>query len=224
MAEPLPLFPLGSVLYPGLVLPLHVFEERYRQLVRDLSALPAGRPRAFGVVAIREGREAGADGVRALYEVGCAAVVHQVEPYEDGRFDLVTARERRFRLRRVDSSKPYLTADVDYLDEVEGAEAGVLAASVASRFTAYRDALLALGGQQADGPPLLPDAPGVLSYLVAAAMVLDLADKQRLLAARDTATRLRFELELLRRELAVLGRVPSLPAVELTRSSAFLPN
>ena len=82
MTETLPLFPLGSVLYPGLLLPLHIFEERYRQLVRDL--LEAPEPRRFGVVAIREGRETGVDGVSALYEIGCTATVRRVLK-RDGR-------------------------------------------------------------------------------------------------------------------------------------------
>ena len=71
MGEMLPLFPLGAVLYPGMLLPLHIFEERYRQLVSDL--LDGAGPRRFGVIAIRKGRETGIDGVRSLYEIGCAA-------------------------------------------------------------------------------------------------------------------------------------------------------
>src|ERR1035438_2823165 len=69
MSEMMPLFPLGAVLYPGMLLPLHIFEERYRQLVRDL--LDGPDPRRFGVIAIRKGRETGIDGVHSLYEVGC---------------------------------------------------------------------------------------------------------------------------------------------------------
>ena len=68
MTQTLPLFPLGTVLYPGLLLPLHIFEDRYRQLVRDL--LERSEPRRFGVIAIREGRETGVDGVSALYQFG----------------------------------------------------------------------------------------------------------------------------------------------------------
>ena len=71
MSETLPLFPLGTVLYPGLLLPLNIFEERYRQLVRDL--LDGPEPRRFGVIAIRKGRETGVDGISALYQVGCTA-------------------------------------------------------------------------------------------------------------------------------------------------------
>ena len=96
MSTTLPLFPLGSVLYPGLVLPLHIFEERYRQLVADLLAGP--EPQQFGVIAIRHGRETGIDGVSALYETGCTAVLRQAEAYEDGRYDLITVGAQRFKL------------------------------------------------------------------------------------------------------------------------------
>ena len=81
MSETLPLFPLGAVLYPGMLLPLHIFEERYRQLVRDL--LAGSDPRRFGVIAIRKGRETGIDGVHSLYEVGCVATLRRVEQLEE---------------------------------------------------------------------------------------------------------------------------------------------
>src|SRR5262249_52932298 len=94
----LPLFPLGTVLFPGLVMPLHSFEARYRALVRNLMALPDGPPREFGVVAIRRGLEVGAGAEVTLYEVGCTAEVRQVTEHEDGRFDLVTVGRRRFEI------------------------------------------------------------------------------------------------------------------------------
>src|SRR5215831_15157203 len=102
MSQTMPLFPLGTVLFPGLVLPLHIFEERYRQLVRELIQRPDDVPKRFGVVAIREGREVGPDGIRALHEVGCAAELRAVEPYDDGRFDIVTTGSHRFRLTAID--------------------------------------------------------------------------------------------------------------------------
>jgi Lon protease-like protein len=95
MSKMLPLFPLGAVLYPGMLLPLHIFEERYRQLVRDLLEQP--EPRQFGVIAIRKGRETGIDGVHSLYEIGCTATLRRVDELEGGRFDLVTVGTRRFR-------------------------------------------------------------------------------------------------------------------------------
>jgi len=106
----MPLFPLGTVLYPGLVLPLHIFEERYRQLVRDL--LEGPEPREFGVIAIRKGRETGVDGVSALYEIGCTAALRQVARHDDGRFDVVTVGTQRFRLLGLDHSRPYLQGEI----------------------------------------------------------------------------------------------------------------
>ena len=209
----LPIFPLGTVLFPGLVLPWHVFEERDRQLVRDLLAVPEDE-RRFGVVAIREGREVGSDGALALHPVGCIARLRRVEPYEDGRFDLLSTGAQRFRLDQIDTSLSYLRGDIELLDEPAGESPDSLATVVASSFQAYRTALGATA--EAD----VPEEPHALSYLVAATMVLDLSDKQCLLEAPDTTDRLRRELRLLRRETALLGLLPSLPGVEFTRAPA----
>src|ERR1700722_2841548 len=122
MSTTIPLFPLGSVLYPGLVLPLHIFEDRYRQLVRDLLAGP--EPQAFGVVAIKEGRETGIAGVSALHEIGCTATLRQVDQYDDGRYDLVTVGAERFRLAGLDESRPYLQGDVELLANEVGDQVG----------------------------------------------------------------------------------------------------
>ncbi len=226
LTERIPLFPLGTVLYPGLMLPLHVFEERYRTLVTDLVERPDELgPRYFGVVAIRVGREVGADvftgadAAAALHEVGCTAELRTVEPHADGRFEIVTIGVRRFRVLELDTSRAYLQAQVEWLDEPAGDAAAVLAASVLRQFGSYRDALLELQGlvRASEG---LPDDPEVVSYLVAATMVLDLGDHQSLLAAPDTSTRLLLELGLLRRESALLRVLPSLPGVDYARQPA----
>src|SRR6266496_4147401 len=115
MSEMLPLFPLGAVLYPGMLLPLHIFEERYRQLVRDLLGGP--EPRRFGVIAIRKGRETGIDGVHSLYEIGCTAALRRVDRLDDGRFEIVTVGAQRFRLLGLDDSRPYLQGEVELLAE-----------------------------------------------------------------------------------------------------------
>src|SRR5438874_11553231 len=148
MGELLPLFPLGTVLYPGLLLPLHIFEERYRQLVRDLVDGPD--PRRFGVIAIRQGRETGVDGVRALYETGCVTTLRQVKELEDGRYDIVTVGTERFRLTGLDGSKPYLQGEVDLLPEETGDPAGAteVARVVRDAFRAYLGALAARGVTQ----------------------------------------------------------------------------
>ena len=214
----LPLFPLGTVLFPGVLLPLHVFEERYRRLVRDLLDVDH-ELRELGVVAIREGREVGSDGVRALHPVGCVARLRRVDPYADGRFDIVCVGTTRFRFtgdQPLDGSLPYLRGRVETLPEPAGDDPLGVAAAVRPHFDAYRRAL----GQDPDADDPLPDDPHLLSYLVATTMVLDLGDQQRLLEAPDTTQRLRAQARLLRRETALLGRLPSLPGVELTRVAA----
>jgi uncharacterized protein len=214
MTQMLPLFPLGTVLYPGLVLPLHIFEDRYRQLVRDLLAGP--EPQRFGVIAIREGRETGIAGIRALHEIGCTAALRQVEEYEDGRFDLVTVGMERFRLAGLDDSQPYLRGEVDLLADTTGDEAaaGLAAQAVREAFRGYLDALAEPGATKISVPDL-PDEPLLLSYLVAASMIIELPDKQALLAEPDAARRLAAERALLIRETTLLRRLTSTPAPDL---------
>jgi uncharacterized protein len=217
MTETLPLFPLGTVLYPGLVLPLHIFEERYRQLVRDLLAGP--EPRRFGVIAIREGRETGVHGVSSLHEVGCTATLRQVEEHEDGRFDLVTVGTDRFRLLRLSEGHPYLSADLEPLPDEAGdeAEAGLAAHAVQDAFRGYLEALAARGSTRISVPDL-PDEPVLLSYIVAASVIVDVPDKQALLAEPDAAGRLGAERALLARETGMLRGLTSAPAPELRYS------
>jgi uncharacterized protein len=226
MSELLPLFPLSTVLFPGMRLPLHIFEERYRALVADLRAQP--EPRQFGVIAIRQGREVGADGITALHEVGCVAAVRQIVPHADGRFDLATVGTERFRLLRVDDSLPYFQAEIEPLPDEAGpgtadaanagseghAPAAALAAvtrRVQAGFRAYLNALADRGGgviSVAD----LPDEPLLLSYVVGAAMIIDLPERQSLLAASTVLERLRLERSLLVRETAMLRVTTSRPA------------
>jgi uncharacterized protein len=222
MSTKIPLFPLGTVLFPGLVLPLHIFEDRYRQLVRDLLDKP--EPREFGVIAIKHGRETGIDGVSDLYEVGCTAEIREVEELDDGRFALVTVGNRRFRLKGLDDPDPYLAADVDLLDdEVGDGAAAALAVPPVQR--AFLDYLTALADQRnaTFEVPELPDEPVLLSYLVAAAIVVDMQDKQQLLAAPDAARRLVAGRELLSRETRMLRALPTTPAPDL-RYSPYNPN
>src|SRR5215468_12641614 len=100
------------------LLPLHIFEPRYRQLVEDLLAGP--EPRQFGVIAIRRGRETGIDGVSALYETGCTAVLREVERLEDGGFNLVTVGGDRFRITELGEPAPYLSGAVEVLPDDVG--------------------------------------------------------------------------------------------------------
>jgi uncharacterized protein len=211
MSELLPLFPLSTVLFPGMRLPLHIFEPRYRQLVADLLEQP--EPRRFGVIAIRKGKETGVDGVAALYDVGCVATVRQVEPREDGRYDLLTVGTQRFRLLSMDKSLPYLRGETEALpDETgEAREAAYATGRVQDAFRGYLNLLVDRGGgviSVAD----LPDEPLLLSYIVAAAMIIDLPDRQSLLAAPDALARLKAERSLLTREIGMLRATTSRPA------------
>lgn len=217
MPDRLPLFPLGLVLLPGLLLPLHVFEERYRVLVRELLELPEPQ-RRFGVVAIRQGREIGADGISALHEIGCVARVRRVETYEDGRYDLVTTGSDRFRLDSVERGGPYLTGRVEWLpdDMGDGQEAALLDRAVRAAFLDYLAALSEAKGTAIESPDL-PDSSLVLGYVVAATVLVDLADRQALLAQPDGTARLRAELALLRRETTLLRALTATPAPELAR-------
>jgi uncharacterized protein len=222
MSEMLPLFPLGAVLYPGMLMPLHIFEERYRQLVRDLLDRP--EPRQFGVIAIRKGRETGIDGVHSLYEVGCTATLRRVDRHTDGRFDLLTVGAQRFRLTRLDDTRPYYQGEIEPLaeDVVDQAAAGPAVRAAQAAFRAYLDALTEWGGATvAVGD--LPDEPTLLSFIVAAAMVIDLPERQALLAQDDTMRRLTAERALLARETGVLRTTTSRPAPDL-RYAPYNPN
>jgi Lon protease-like protein len=234
----IPLFPLGSVLYPGLALPLHIFEERYRLLVSRLSEGESDIERSFGVVAIRAGHEVGSASAHTLHEVGTAAVLRRVTPYPDGRSDILTAGSRRFRLVGVDASEPYLQGEVEWLEEVEGDPGEVAAAAtrVAEGFRGYQrllggddepgdepgDEAGDEPGDEAGDEATLPDDPAVLSYLVSAAMVLDLGDRQRLLAAPTVADRLDMLDRLLERELTAIRLLGAVPATDLLRSGVSL--
>ncbi|TKJ18190.1 LON peptidase substrate-binding domain-containing protein [Blastococcus sp. CCUG 61487] len=126
MGELIPLFPLGTPLFPGVVLPLHVFEPRYRRLVHDLLALSEeDERRFFGVVAIRQGWEVERVApAEALYDIGCTARLQLVRPQPDGGFRVVTVGGDRFRLRDVvvGEDPPYLQGEVEWLADEEAAE------------------------------------------------------------------------------------------------------
>jgi Lon protease-like protein len=146
----IPLFPLRSVLCPGVALPLHVFEERYRLMVdRCLE-----RDEPFGVVLIRAGREVGPLS-GAIAQVGTVAAIRRAGRYPDGRFDILTVGQQRFHLEAVDSaSEPYLVGRVSFLDEPLGShgEAHRHAERVGQRFLEYLRLLQPLGDD--DGPEI----------------------------------------------------------------------
>ncbi|HLB75698.1 MAG TPA: LON peptidase substrate-binding domain-containing protein [Candidatus Dormibacteraeota bacterium] len=194
----LPLFPLNTVLFPHLPLPLHVFEDRYRVMISD--CLEAGH--SFGVVGIREGLETGP----ALpYDIGTLAKIVRIDRMEDGRMNLLVSGASRFRILETATDRPYLRARIEILPEAgdEGAGIGELTEAAATAFREYSNLLRELVNEQPQPfePPIDPE---LLSYLVAGTLTLQLPQKQALLQYPRTDERLRAELALLRRELTLL--------------------
>jgi Lon protease-like protein len=148
----IPLFPLHTVLCPGIVVPLHIFEERYRALTRH--CLETGEP--FGIVLIRDGREVGATGrTLALAQVGALVEIREAGRYPDGRYDLLAAATGRFAIESVDldlARAPYIVADVTPLEDEVGDEARAerLAASAIRRFVRYLELMRIREGERGE--------------------------------------------------------------------------
>jgi Lon protease-like protein len=151
----IPLFPLHTVLAPGIALPLHIFEERYRLMVRR--CLEGSSP--FGVVLIREGSEVVRPGTGeqslSIAGVGTLAEIREASRYTDGRFDLLAVGTSRFVVREVRTDvEPYLVADIDpYPDQPGDGDpevADALAAKVTRRFVDYLRLLQPREGESAE--------------------------------------------------------------------------
>lgn len=241
----LPLFPLNTVLYPGLVLPLNVFEQRYQAMMAELLKEPEDGPRNFGVIAIRDGHETAmtalglpdgddappaapgagfaADPMDSFYGVGCVADASTIQDRGDGSgYEVVATGTSRFRLHSVTVGEQFLTGEVELLEEEDGDGAGALASGVLRAFRDYQKQLAAALERTLTSDQELPEEPSVVSYLVAAATLLPTPDKQQLLQAPDTATRLVRELKLLRRETTLIGKLPSVPGADYTHRPVHL--
>ena len=216
MGVPLPIFPLGAVLFPGMPLPLHIFEDRYTELVRDLLAGDEDE-RRLGVVAIRDGYEVGDLAVHSAHRVGCEAVLTDVERLPDGRFDIEVVGRRRLRVEGMDESRAYLVGDVAYLDESDGDALDEARVRALAAFESYRDRLGQMRGTEVEVPDL-PRDPAALSYALAAGGLFMLSDRQQLLEEPDTASRLRRLSRLLRSETSAMTALPSLPATDVART------
>lgn len=202
MGVEIPLFPLSVVLFPHMPLPLHIFEERYRQMMRDCEQ----EGTSFGVVAIREGVDA--MGPATPHPVGTLAQLRKVERLEDGRYNLLVVGASRFRILDVSTGRPYLVGEVEYLqDSDEGEQVSAqLARQVGAAFRGYANTLRQLAGQERNDIDL-PDDPELLSYLVAATLQVEIARKQELLEMDAARERLRGCLALLRREAVLLDQM-----------------
>ncbi len=216
MDDALPMFPLNVVLFPGVSVPLHVFEDRYRALVHHLLRVPDPTDRVFGSVAIREGYEVGDHGAQSLYRVGCRVRMTDVQPHPDGTFDLVAVGLERIELERLDGSGPFPRGVVHDRPEAGPPVPAELVERARAMFTAYRVALSEIRGDPY--PAELPRDPTYLSWTLSALAPLPLPDRQALLEAEDPSERLILVTDLLRTELRAMNVIPSLPATEVART------
>ncbi|GAC1589869.1 MAG: hypothetical protein NVS3B28_16340 [Candidatus Velthaea sp.] len=193
------LFPLNTVLFPGAILNLHVFEARYRQMISEC----LDTNEAFGVVLIRDAAEAG-DPEVLPHDIGTTAEICDVTPLPAGRFYISTTGRRRFRIRDVVSREPYLMVDVDYLEEEIDDEAAIdeLSDEVRDEFREYLRLLVEFSGTSADID--VPADPVDASFLIGDALQVADTMKQRLLELSNTQQRLTVELGFLRRLLPQL--------------------
>ena len=195
----IPLFPLDTVLFPGSALPLHIFEQRYREMIGECVAAQA----PFGVVRA-EGDE--------MALIGCTArVVRVVENYPDGRMDILCQGLQRFEIEALDSSRDFLQAEVEYFDD-DGARS---TRPQREECAALHFATLHLAGI---APPAIHlDLNRPVAFQLADALPSDLGFKQQLLGSRsdaDRTTRLRdFYNEMLPKLRSVAGEPPAGPAI-----------
>jgi Lon protease-like protein len=194
----MPMFPLGGVLLPGAVLPLHVFEPRYRQLVVDCLADDDGDPE-FGVTLIERGWEVGGGDQRAT--VGVVARMVRVEALPDGRYALVTVGTRRIRVNAWLPDDPYPLADVDDWPDEQPDAPGLadMVAAMTERLADVMALAVSVGDAQAGEVDLsqVDEDPLVASYHLTALSPVGPADRYRLLCAPSPAARLELLSEAL---------------------------
>jgi uncharacterized protein len=189
----IPLFPLRTVLFPGMALPLRIFEERYRVMMRDLLA----GDRHFGVLFIREGHEVGGGAIP--FEVGTTAFIEKWEEIPGGRYVLSAKGERRFRLVRMLEPRPYPYGEIELVStEYRGDEARLQRAleTVRATFPAYFRLALSLTDQWAKGLRLPADAHDVVDFL-GPWLQVDEEQKQRLLEIEPASDRVGYLAEIL---------------------------
>ncbi|MBX3277709.1 MAG: LON peptidase substrate-binding domain-containing protein [Acidobacteria bacterium] len=194
----MPLFPLPIVQFPSAVTPLHIFEPRYRKLLKDVLAAD----KTFGIICRTEDADAGPD-APPLGRAGCAVEVLVAQELPDGRSNILCAGGRRFRTLRYVEGEPYLQAEVEFFDDEVSSES--LNAEIA-RATRLFERVIEAGRRLKDahgeelGPPELPQDPEALSFIVCAYLEIDVEEKQKLLDLTQTGERLR-------QAVAILGNV-----------------
>ena len=204
----IPLFPLNVVLFPGMVLPLHIFEPRYRQMITECSQTD----KPFGIVLAQPGSVPMQE---VPYTIGTMAEIRDLDRLEDGRFTLIALGTQRFRILSQHREKPYLSGFVEvYKDTEESAEEVTRYAKQAhALFYNYLELLLEAIDQH-ELQTSLPEVPEDLSYFIA--YFLDIVDeqKQQFLEMTSTLLRLQEEITILRREVPFVRQMLSKKVVE----------
>jgi len=216
MTDRLPMFPLNSVVFPGVTVPLHVFEDRYRALMHHLLRIEDPADRVFGSVAIREGYEVGDHGAQSLFRVGVRLQLAEAETRPDGTFDIVAIGRDRIRLGRLERGDLFPVGEVDDIPEPDVRVPQELVVMARATFTAYRHALSEISADPYIGS--LPKDPAYLAWVLAACAPLPMSERQQLLEATDAEERLVLVTELLRGELRTMNVITSLPATEVART------
>ena len=210
------MFPLNAVLFPGVSVPLTIFEDRYRALVHHLLRVQDPAERLFGSVGIREGYEVGDHGAQSLYRVGCRVQLTEVEPHPDGTFDIVAVGLERIELERLDTTGTFPVGHVVERPEPAGLVPEEVLERARATFSAYRMALTDIRSDPYTGS--LPKDASYLSWTLAAVAPLPMQERQALLEAEDATERLVMVTDLLRTELRAMNVIPSLPATEVART------
>jgi Lon protease-like protein len=199
----LPLFPLETVLLPEELLPLHIFEERYKTMIGEcLQAQATGEgQQEFGVLLLKENE---------LSTVGCSArILNLARKYDDGRMDILTVGRRRFEVSLTNEERPYLRASVDFFDD-EGSDVPADAEADLA-IERFRDVMRKLR-QASEMPIHLPRPYRYLSFRLAGALPLDLELKQRLLSIRNEPERLSLVVQAIEALLRQIERVQRVQA------------
>lgn len=209
------LFPLQTVLFPGMALPLHVFEDRYRQLISE--CLEASEP--FGVALIREGVEVG--GAAQPHEIGTTARIESVRRDDEGRLQLLTIGERRFRILQLHDDRPYLWAEVEYPEDEPAEVPQSLLEQAREHYASLLRLRLAAGGEYVRDIPT-PSAPELLADAAGAALTASPHELQRLLATIDVGRRLEQASALLEAAIPAARRDARMAVARRSGGSAGL--
>src|SRR6185503_17385812 len=195
----LPLFPLAVVLFPGVPLPLHIFEPRYRQMLKDVQASHS----LFGLSYFDPSTSTRA--MPAVGSIGCVAKVTDTQGFPDGRSNILTVGLIRYRIEEyVERGDPYLVVRVSYFeDEAENDQAlQESSREVADTFARIARAVRTINDERTNLPDIADTEPERLSFLVAAAMEVEPDLKQEMLELRSTSERLRRLRDILARAVS----------------------